>query len=465
MFSSEGFNFDMGPSWYWMPDVFERFFNHFGSSVSEQYDLKRLDPGYRIYFGQDDITDIPADMGALKALFEEFEPGSGKALDRFMKEAGYKYQKGIQDLVYRPSRSVFEFADPSLLKDLFRLQLFSSMRKHVHGLFKNDKIRKILEFPVYFLGALPEDTPALYSLMNYADLKLGTWYPMGGMHEIVKGMVRVAEQQGATFHYNHPVESVIAEKSRTGGLQIGKDTFEHDVLVAGADYHHVDQHLLAPEFRNYDEKYWDKRVMAPSSLIFYMGVDKKLDGLLHHNLFFDQSFEKFANEIYQSPRWPEDPLFYVCCPSKTDPSVAPEGKENLFVLVPVAPGLEDTEEHREALYEVVMERLEKLTGQSIKEHVTYRRSFAHRDFKDRYHAFKGNAYGLANTLFQTAIFKPRLTNKHLKNMFYAGQMTVPGPGVPPSIISGEVVSREIQKDFPLTNGVKMTKTHNYESAI
>lgn len=464
-FQAQGFSFDMGPSWYWMPDVFEHFFNQFGTSVAEQYNLVRLDPGYRIYFGEGEVTDIPADYDQLKALFESFEPGSASAFDRFMREAGYKYQKGIQDLVYRPSRSLTEFADFSLLKDLFKLQLFSSMRKHVHSMFKDDRIRKILEFPVYFLGALPQDTPALYSLMNYADLKLGTWYPMGGMYEIVKGMERVAKMQGARFHYNSPVDSIVAERQQVRGLKINDELVDTDLVVAGADYHHVDQHLLEPEYRNYNSKYWDKRVMAPSSLIFYLGVNKKLKGLQHHNLFFDKSFETFGKEIYDQPQWPTEPLFYVCCPSQTDDSVAPEGHENLFVLIPVAPGLEDREDRRKELFDLVIERLEKLTGQEIKDHVVYNRSFAHRDFIGRYNAFKGNAYGLANTLFQTAIFKPSLANKHLKNLFYTGQLTVPGPGVPPSIISGEVVSKEIQKEFPLNSIRKNDKTRIYERAV
>lgn len=447
LFEAEGFTFDMGPSWYWMPDVFERFFNRYGYSVSDFYELVRLDPGYRVYFGQDDKTDIPAGKQELRDLFESLEPGSGKQLDLFLKEAAYKYEKGINDLVYRPSRSALEFADISLLKDLFRLQLFSSIKQHIRSRFKNDKLIKLLEFPVYFLGALPENTPALYSLMNYADLELGTWYPKGGMHEIVKAMVTVAENLGVTIKYNQDVQGINITGKTAKQVVSDNDVFEADIVVAGADYHHVEQHLLLPEYRQYTEKYWDKRVMAPSSLIFYLGVDKKVDGLLHHNLFFDKSFEAFAHEIYTQPQWPSNPLFYVCAPSKTDDTVAPEGKENLFVLIPVAPDLKDTEETREKYYNLVMDRLENLTGQTIREHVIYKRSFAHNDFKERYHSYKGNAYGLANTLLQTAIFKPSLKNPKIDNLYFTGQLTVPGPGVPPSIISGLVVGGEVYKEY------------------
>lgn len=447
-FEADGFVFDMGPSWYWMPDVFERFFNRYGKSVADYYELQQLDPGYRIYFDKDDVLDVPANYAELRQLFEQLEPGSAVKLDRFMKEAEYKYQVGINDLVYRPSRSVLEFADPALLKDLFRLKLFSSVKKQVGSMFENDKLVKLLEFPVYFLGALPENTPALYTLMNYADLKLGTWYPKGGMYQIINGMVQLAEELGVEFRYDQAVQEIKISGRTAEKVATNKEIFSADVVVASADYHHVEQKLLRPRYRKYTERYWDSRVMAPSSLIFYLGINKKLEGLQHHNLFFDRSFELFGKEIYDTPQWPTDPLFYVCAPSVTDSTVAPEGCENLFVLIPVAPGLEDNEGTREKYYHQVLERLETLTGQSIKEHVIYKRSFAHADFKSRYNSYKGNAYGLANTLLQTALFKPSIKNDKVSNLYFTGQLTVPGPGVPPSIISGIVVANEIKKELP-----------------
>ena len=446
-FKEDGFVFDMGTSWYWMPDVFEQYFNKFGKKVANYYDLKLLDPGYRIFWGKNDYTDIPADFEKLKQLFESWEKGSAKNLEKFMDEAAYKYQVGINELVYKPSRSLFEFVDFRLITGLVKMQLFTSIRKHVHGLFQHNKIRKILEFPVYFLGALPENTPALYSLMNYADLKLKTWYPQGGMHEIVKAMVKVAEEQGVKFLYNENVQQIIINNKQVKQVITNNATYEADIVVAGADYHHIEQQVLEKPFRQYDEKYWDKRVMAPSSLIFYLGVNKKLKKLLHHNLFFDESFELFAKEIYTEPQWPTKPLFYVCVSSKTDPTAAPEGMENVFILIPTAPDLKDEDSLREKYYELIMKRLEDLTGENIKEHVVYKRSFAHKDFQSRYNAFKGNAYGLANTLLQTAIFKPSLKNPKVDNLYFTGQLTVPGPGVPPSIISGQVVSEEIFKEI------------------
>ncbi|WP_084523869.1 phytoene desaturase family protein [Adhaeribacter aquaticus] len=446
-FSTQGFTFDMGPSWYWMPDVFEKYFQKFGKSTADYYQLLRLDPSYTIVFGQNDFMPIPAKLPELHSLFESLEPGSSKKLTEFLEQAAYKYEVGINQLVYKPGRSLFEFLDLKLLLDVFRMDVFQSMHQHVRKFFRNEKIIKLMEFPILFLGALPQNTPALYSLMNYADIALGTWYPKGGMYKIVEAMVKLAESEGVEFLYNQEVTWLETEKAVIKRVHTSQDIFEADVVVAGADYHHVEKNLLPPGLQTYSDSYWAKREMAPSSLIFYLGINKKLDKLQHHNLFFDEDFEPHAKEIYQTPKWPTKPLFYVSAPSKTDPEVAPANCENLFILIPVAPDLQDTEATREKYYDMVMQRLEQLTQQNIREHVIFKRSYAHQDFIKDYHAFKGNAYGLANTLMQTAILKPSLKSKKVKNLFYTGQLTVPGPGVPPSLISGQVVAQEVCKEF------------------
>jgi len=445
VFGASGFTFDMGPSWYWMPDVFERYFGIFGKKVSDYYDLVRLDPSYRVYFGKDDLIDVPANLDELMQLFESIEKGSAQNLKKFLNEAAYKYEVGINDLVHRPSLKLTEFMDSRILTSLFKMDLFKSMTTHLKSFFKNERLIKLLEFPVLFLGAKPTEIPALYSLMNYADLKLGTWYPMGGMSKIPEAMHSLALEMGVKFQFNSEVEQILIKDRKANKIVSRSGDYEFDHLVASADYHHVDKNLLPKEYSNYKESYWDKRVMAPSSLLFYLGVDKKIEGLKHHNLFFDRNFSKHAVEIYDDPKWPSEPLFYVCAPSKTDPSVAPEGKENLFLLMPVAPELKDDEEIREQYYDLMMDRLEHILGEEIRSHVSFKRSYAHSDFKKDYYAFKGNAYGLANTLKQTAILKPSLKNKKLNNLYYTGQLTVPGPGVPPSIISGEVVAGQILK--------------------
>jgi phytoene desaturase len=354
---------------------------------------------------------------------------------------------GMSDYVFRPSHNIFEFFDLRLIRESFRIQMFKSLSKHVRQYFSHPKLLKLLEFPVLFLGATPEDTPALYSMMNYADLGLGTWYPKGGMNQIVQGMVAVAKEQGVKFQLNTEVTRIEVIGKDARKLHTSQGEYEADILVANADYQHTDQRLLDAPYRHYTPKYWDKRTMSPSSLLFYLGVNKKIEGILHHNLFFDRDFQLHAQEIYADPKWPTDPLFYVSCTSKTDPSGAPEGGENLFILIPLAPGLEDSEEQRERYYHLVMDRFEALIGQNVRDAVVVKRSYAMTDFEKDYHSFKGNAYGLANTLFQTAFFKPKLKSKKVNNLYYTGQLTVPGPGVPPSLISGQVVAQEIVKDY------------------
>lgn len=443
IFESDGFVFDMGPSWYWMPDVFESFFAQFGKQVSDYYHLKRLDPSYRVYFSKSEVWDIPSKLEDLYRLFEQNETGSSRQLKKFIEEGAYKYQVGINNLVYKPGLSVTELFDFKLFKGALKLHVFQSISRYIRKYFRSPRLVQLLEFPVLFLGAAPSHTPALYSLMNYADLALGTWYPMGGMHKIVEGMEALARELGVKFRFNSNVEGFELNGHRIKQVNLKGESLTFDNVVAGADYHYVDQQLLPPAYRNYSAAYWDSRALAPSSLIFYLGVNKKIDRLLHHNLFFDEDFAKHTADIYTHPKWPDNPLFYVCCPSKTDPSVAPEGQENVFILVPVAPDLTDNESVRSKYFDLIMHRLESLTGQSIKDHIIYKRSYAHNDFKADYNSFKGNAYGLANTLLQTAHLKPRIVNKKLINLFYTGQLTVPGPGVPPSLISGQVVANEV----------------------
>ena len=448
-----GFTFDMGPSWYWMPDVFEKYFNSFGKKVADYYELQRLDPSYRIY-RKGEKMDVPADYEALRSLFESVEKGAGEKLDLFLKEAAYKYETGINKLVHKPGRSLTEFLDADLARGLLKLDVFTSMKKHVGKFFREEKLRQLMEFPVLFLGALPEKIPALYSLMNYADIKLGTWYPKGGMHEIVKAMQQLAEEQGVQFEFNKEVTGLAIENgSITKVIVAGDDEatpqeYDADVVIGAADYHFIENKLLPAGSRSYNEAYWNNRVMAPSCLIYYIGINKKLENVLHHSLFFDTDFQQHGEEIYTTQQWPVDPLFYVCAASVTDGTVAPPGHENLFFLVPVAAGLKgDTEELRDEYFEKILTRFEEHTGEQIRDAVVFKRSYSVSDFVHDYNAFKGNAYGLANTLAQTAILKPSLKSKKIKNLYYTGQLTVPGPGVPPSLISGEVVAGEINKEF------------------
>ena len=444
-FSEKGFTFDMGPSWYWMPEVFEEFFARFNKKVSDYYDLYRIDPSYKIYFGPGDEVALPASLDEIYKLYESIEPGSSANLKKFLTESEYKYKTGMGKFVIKPSHSVTEFMSWEILKAGLKLNMFSSFGSYTRKYFRSAKIRRMLEFPVLFLGGTAETTPALYSLMNYSDMVQGTWYPVGGMYKVVEAMESLAKEMGVKFVYNAEVKSIQMKDNHIASLQTTEGSYEADFVVASGDYHHIEQQLLPETHRKYPESYWDKRVLSPSSLIFYMGFNTRIPKLDHHTLLFDEDFEGHAKSIYGNPSWPEKPSIYISCTSKTDPSVAPEGHENVFVLIPVAPGIEDTDEIRNRYLEEVMTRLERYTGQQLRAHLVYNRSYAHRDFEQDYHAYKGNAYGLANTLLQTAFLKPSMRNKKVKNLMYAGQLTVPGPGVPPAIISGQIAADEIHK--------------------
>jgi len=444
-FESDGFLFDMGPSWYWMPDVYDSYYNLFGNITADFYDLKKLEPGFAVIFGAGEVLDIPADFEEVCTLFESIELGAGDKLRKFIAEGEFKYKIGMNDMVYKPGHSITEFFSLKLMKDALKIQLFTSFSKHVRKYFKDPRLLALIEFPVLFLGAMPKDTPALYSLMNFSGLKQGTFYPMGGFGQVAQSFKKIAENAGVTFQTSQSVNYLEVKSGEISHVHANGFGTKVDAVIGAADYHHIESALLHENFKSYPESYWDSRTFAPSCLLFYLGVNKKIDKLRHHNLFFDEDFEQHAVQIYKDKKWPDHPLFYVCCPSKTDPSVAPEGNENLFVLMPIAIGLEDSETTREHYYDLLMSRLEKFAGEDIRKDVIYKKSYATTDFINDYNAYKGNAYGLANTLMQTAIFKPKLKSKKVKNLFFAGQLTVPGPGVPPSIISGRIAANELLK--------------------
>ena len=445
VFKKDGFTFDMGPSWYWMPDVMEDFFKQFGRSTADYFQLKRLDPSYQVIYSKDDVFRVDANYDRLKETFEQIEDGSADQLDRFLAEAKYKYEVGINEFVHKPGLSLLEFMDVKVLRAASKLDLLQSFAKHVRRFFKSTKLLRLLEFPVLFLGATSQNIPALYSMMNYADIKLGTWYPIGGFGELAKAMYALAQEKGVQFRLGSEVKSVEIKDNAVTHVVTSGEKIEADLVVGAGDYHHIDQKILPKSFSNYSQQYWEKRVMAPSCLLYYVGVDKKLPRLEHHNLFFEDDFSNHANAIYNDPQWPENPLYYVCCPSKTDDSVAPKGMENLFMLIPVAPGLPDTEQIRTKYFDELVDRLEDFCGEKFRENIITKTTYAYTDFVNDYNAFKGNAYGLANTLKQTALLKPSIKNKKLKNFYYTGQLTVPGPGVPPAIISGQVVANYIVK--------------------
>lgn len=440
----DGFTFDMGPSWYWMPDVFDRFFADFGKKTTDYYELIKLSPAYRVYYGIDDFITIADNLADIIFAFEEIEKGSGALLNDFMAEAKSNYDIAIKDLVYRPGVSPLELITVETAKKIG--QFFSNISKDVRKKFKNERLIQILEFPVLFLGAKPSDTPSFYSFMNYADFGLGTWHPKTGMFDVVRAIESLAIELGVKFQTNAAIEKIVVNNKTAKGLVIAGEMIESDLILSGADYHHTEA-LLDLEHRAYSEKYWDSRVFAPSSLLFYVGFNKKIENISHHALFFDVDFYQHAKDIYDEPQWPKEPLFYANFPSLTDKTAAPEGMESGFFLVPLAPGINDTEAIREEYFDKIIDRFEVLTQQSVKNNIVVKKSFCKNDFVSEYNSYKGNAYGMANTLLQTAFLRPKLKSKKVKNLYFTGQLTVPGPGVPPALISGKLVSELINKQF------------------
>lgn len=440
-FVRDGFTFDMGPSWYWMPDIFQSFFNDFGKKTSDYYQLDKLDPAYNIFFSDDVIT-IGDSMDKICEEFERIEKGSAEPLRKFIKKAQDNYEIAIHKIVLRPGLSPLELVSKDTIVRLD--QFFKSISDEVRKRFKNPKLISTLEFPVLFLGAKPNKTPSFYSFMNFADFGLGTWHPKGGMYQVIRAMELLALELGVKIYTDQAVTKIEVAQGKATGVKVNGNTIKADVVLSGADYHHSET-LLDPKFRQYSEEYWDKKTFAPSSLLFYVGFDKKVKNVSHHNLFFDTSFEQHAKEIYDNPKWPEAPLFYANFPSLTDSSMAPEGCETGFFLIPIAPDLEDTQQLRNKYFDIILDRFQKLTDQKVEKSILFKEDFCVNDFIDQYNSYKGNAYGMANTLLQTAFLRPKLHSKKVGNLFFTGQLTVPGPGVPPALISGKLVSELIVK--------------------
>ncbi|MEH6535491.1 MAG: phytoene desaturase family protein [Psychroserpens sp.] len=438
----EGFTFDIGPTWYWMPDVFERFFSDFNKTPEHYYTLEKLNPAYSVYFGKDDYITIEDTIEKICAAFEKEEKGSSKKLMKFIDTAQNNYEVAIKDLVYRPGVSPFELVTPVTMKKIG--QFFSTIKKDVRKEFKNDRLATILEFPVLFLGAKPDNTPSFYSFMNYADFGIGTFHPKKGMYQVILAMEALAKSLGVTIKTESSIDKIIVDNGKAIAIVSNKTTYESDIILSGADYHHTET-LLDSKYVQYSKKYWEEKTFAPSSLLFYVGFDKKLVNVNHHTLFFDVDFDVHAKDIYDTPKWPENPLFYASFPSITDDSAAPEGKETGIFLIPLAPGLEDNSELREHYFNKIINRFEMLTSQSVQKNIIFKESFCVNDFVNDYNSYKGNAYGMANTLFQTAFLRPKLKSKKVSNLYFTGQLTVPGPGVPPSLISGKLVAELIKK--------------------
>lgn len=447
IWKKNGFTFDMGPSWYLGPEIFENFFSEFKQKSSNFYRLKRLDPSYRIFFSNEDHFDITPDLKKMYKLFDSLEENGGEKLKKYLELAKYQYEVSMKNFIYKSYNSIFSIFNKQMLKEGKNLPVFENMEKFVSKYFSSERAKKILQYNLVFLGGAPKNTPGIYALMAHMDFNLGVWYPEGGFGSVVNGFAGLAKFFGANIKTNIEVKKIIIKNGKAIGVKTSKGDILGDIILANADYHHVETALLPKPYQSYPESYWSKKTIAPSAFIIFLGLNKKIKNLTHHNLFLDNDWKEHFNAIFDTPNWHEKPSYYVCCPSKTDSSVAPPGKENLFILVPVAPGLKDTEKTRKEYAKRILEHLESLTGETISDNIEVMRIFSQTDFIQDYHAYKGTALGLSQTLFQTAFFRPKQQSNKVKNLYFTGQFTHPGIGVPMVVISSQIVSQEIVNKY------------------
>ena len=443
----DGFTFDMGPSWYLMPEVFEKYFALFNKNTKDYYKLVRLDPNYRVFFGTEKTVDVPARREEIDRLFDELTPRGSIKLKEYLDVAKYQYEIAMQEFMYRGYKTIFDFLSWKVITKGTRLKIFESYDKFARRYFDDADIRKILEYTVVFLGGSPKNTPGLYSIMSHVDFDLGVWYPCGGIGKLALAFTKLAKEHGVEILLNQDVKRIEINNGRAEKVVTDKGNFEADIVLVNADYQFAETELLESKFRTYDQGYWERKKMGPSAFLIYLGLHKKVSGLLHHNLYLDPSWDEHFRSIFDDPTWPESPSYYVSCPSKTDKTVAPAGCENIFILVPVAPGLEDNESIRTKYFDKTITHLEKLIGEKIRDRITVKRAFAHNDFKKAYNAYKGTALGMSHTLLQTAVFRPAHQSKKVENLFYTGSYNHPGIGVPMVIISSQIVSEQIGNQY------------------
>ncbi|EMA35427.1 phytoene desaturase family protein [Halobiforma nitratireducens] len=441
----DGFEFDMGPSWYLMPDVFERFFGQFDRTPSDYYELTHLDPHYRIFFKDGDRVDVTPDLERTKEVFEEYEDGAGETLERYLEKSKENYEVGMEHFVYEDRSRLRDYVDLDVARQARGLSLLGSMQDHVENYFEHPKLQQIMQYTLVFLGGSPNNTPALYNLMSHVDFNLGVWYPEGGMGSVVDGIVELGRELGVEYDTDRPATAI---KGREGAflVETPDGPLRPDLVVSNTDYAHAEQDLLKPEQRGYDANYWESRTYAPSAFLLYLGVEGEVDELAHHTLVLPTNWGQHFDSIFEEPAWPDDPAYYLCVPSETDDDVAPEGHSNLFVLVPIAPGLEDTPETRDRYRDEILADIAANTGTDLRDRIVVEEQFSVEDFASRYNSYQGTALGLAHTLRQTALFRPPHRSKEVDGLYFAGGDTTPGIGVPMCLISGELTAETVIED-------------------
>jgi len=442
----DGFQFDMGPSWYLMPDVFERFFGHFGRSPDEFYELERLDPHYRVFWKDGDQVDVLPDRDANREIFESYEPGAGEAFDAYLEESKRTYEIGMEHFVYEDRPRLRDYVDTDVMRYSWGLSLLGKMQGHVEDYFDHPKLQQLMQYTLVFLGGSPTNTPALYNLMSHVDYNMGVYYPDGGIGAVVDGIVELAEELGVEFVTDAEVTGIEGRYGAFAVDTVGGERYLADRVVSDADYAHTEQELLPEHKRQYTEEYWESRTYAPSAFLLYLGVEGDVPNLEHHTLVLPTDWDEHFAQIFDDPEWPDDPAYYLCVPSKTDDSVAPEGHSNLFALVPIAPGLADTPEIRNRYRDLVIDDIADNTGTDLRGRIVVEETFSVDDFADRYNSYAGSALGLAHTLTQTSLLRPPHTSDAVDGLYFTGSTTTPGIGVPMCLISGGLTAEAMADD-------------------
>jgi phytoene desaturase len=451
----DGYTFDMGPSWYLMPEVFDKFFADFGKQTSDYFALTKLDPMYRIYFGPREFLDISSNLEKNKELFESIEPGSSQKLSEYLKIAKLQYEIGVSQFVYRNYDSIFDFFQKDIMTQGMSMHIFESLENYVKRYFKSPKLQKIMQYTTVFLGGSPKNTPAMYSLMSHCDFNIGVFFPKGGIIRVVEGIAKLARELGVKIITDADVTQIelttrkrLLRRSKgiLKSVKANNGEYESDIVVANADYHFVDRTLLPKEFAQYSNRKWNSLTVAPSGFILYIGLTKKLPQLQHHTLFFDADWDDHFSAIFDKPRVPKEPSYYVSCVSASDHTVAPKNHEVLFFLVPMAAKFYLSEEQKKEFTEKLISHFESQIGESIKSNIAHMSTYDSTDFRKDYNAFGGTALGLAHTFMQTAVFRPRNKSTKVERLYYVGQNTVPGVGMPMVLISGKLVAQRVSDD-------------------
>ena len=442
----DGFRFDMGPSWYLMPDIFERFFGKFGREPEDYYSLTRLDPNYRIFFKDGDRMDVPADPEEAGELFETYEEGAGDAFMDYLEKSEETYEIGMNEFVLKDRNNFRDYLSFDVLKNARGISLIKKMQDHVEEYFENPKLQQVMQYTLVFLGGSPKNTPALYNLMSHVDFNMGVYYPEGGIYSVIEGMKELAEEKDVTFSTGEEVRKIDRENGKNL-IQTDKREIRADAVISNADYAFTEAELLPDKYMTYDEDYWNSKTYAPSAFLMYLGIDGELENLEHHSLVLPEDWNEHFDKIFDDPSIPENPAYYICNPSETDDSIAPEGKSAIFILVPIAAELELNKKRREKFRELILEDLKENTDTDLEERIEYEKIFAGEEFKEKYNSFNGTALGIAHTLRQTSVFRPKQRSKKMENLYYTGQYTNPGIGMPMCLISGEHVAEKVVKDL------------------